>query len=157
MGISLTPPTIRGVTTSPFATYPLGLYASETYLASTPSITALTDLRQHAMIGYVDSVLDIPDLRFMDETLPGVLPVIQTNNIAGQWMAAAASLGVAILPLYIGEPDLRLVRVLAAEVNIKRTYWLTIPRAMEALGRMRAARSELQALVAAHPYLEALA
>ena len=156
VGISLTRPAIRGVHSTKLADYPLGLYASQTYLASGPTITDITDLQRHPMIGYVDSLLDIPELRFLEDVLPGLRPVIQTNNITGQWMAAVAGLGVAMLPLYVGEPDQRLVRVLGDQMSIRRTYWLAIPRAMETLARTRAAHAELFAMASAHPYLDAL-
>ncbi|MET0888481.1 MAG: LysR family transcriptional regulator [Mycetocola sp.] len=156
IGISLTRPVIRGVNASRLATYTLGLYGSHEYLADSSTISEVADLGRHSVIGYVDSLLDIPELRFLHDALPELRPAIQTNNITGQWMAAVAGLGVAVLPLYVGETDERLARILASQLSIRRTYWLAIPQAMEALGRTRAARAELFALVRNHPYLEGL-
>lgn len=154
VGISLTRPTIRGVEAMKYAVYPLGLYASKTYADSHPVPFLRADLREHTIIGYVDSLLDIPDLRFLDETLPDTHPMIQTNNITGQWMATVAGLGVAMLPLYIGEGDERLVRILPDQVEIRRTYWLAVPRTLTMLARTRAACLALYDLAESHPYLE---
>lgn len=154
VGISLTRPTIRGVDATRYASYPLGLYASRTYLELI-DISSPSDLQHHPMIGYVDSLLDIPELRFLEDTLPGVQPTIQTNNITGQWMATVAGLGIAMLPLYIGEPDPRLVRILPTDITVRRTYWLAIPRSMSPLARTQVARQELLSLAEAHLYLHA--
>ncbi|MCZ2404285.1 LysR family transcriptional regulator [Paenarthrobacter sp. Z7-10] len=154
VGISLAKPTIRGVDATELATYPLGLYAAPKYLEASRPITRVADLQDHSVIGYVDLLLDIPDLRFLDSALPGLRPAIQTNNITGQWMAAVAGLGVAVLPLYIGQPDQRLVRILEDTIRIRRKYWLAVPRELRRLARTRAVEAALFELVATHPYLE---
>jgi DNA-binding transcriptional LysR family regulator len=154
VGISLARPTIRGVESFELAEYPLGLYASAEYLQRHGPISNVDELFEHSVIGYVDSLLDIPALRFLDAALPGVRPAIQTNNITGQWMAAVAGLGVAVLPFFIAEPDRRLVHILDKSVAIRRKYWLAVPRELQRLARIRAAHQELRELVLAHPYLE---
>ncbi|MCO4251353.1 LysR family transcriptional regulator [Pseudarthrobacter raffinosi] len=154
VGISLARPTIRGVESFELAEYPLGLYASAQYLQRHGPISNVDELFEHSVIGYVDSLLDIPALRFLDAALPGVRPAIQTNNITGQWMAAVAGLGVAVLPFFIAEPDRRLVHILDTSVAIRRKYWLAVPRELQRLARIRAAHQELRELVLAHPYLE---
>ena len=156
IGISLTQPVIRGVDSTELASYELGVYASQNYLASAASITKVSDLEKHPIIGYVDSVLDIPALRFMEVATPGNPPVIQTNNITGQWMAAVAGLGVAVLPLFVGEQDRRLVRILRDDVVIKRKYWAVVPREMKRLARTTAALAEIRTLVDNNPYTELL-
>ncbi len=157
IGISVSKPTIRGVDATELATYPLGLYTTPEYLSRIQPVSKVGDLQQHSVIGYVDSLLDVPDLRFLDSALPGVRPAIQTNNITGQWMAASAGLGVAVLPLFIGEPDQRLVRVLEDSVHLRRTYWLAVPRELRRLARTRAAQNALFEVARNHPYLEAAA
>src|SRR3954463_3950979 len=72
------------------------------------------------------------------------------NNITGQWLAASASLGVAALPVYTGDADRRLVRVLADTVTVNRTYWLVVPRDIRRLARVRAVVEILRAIAATH-------
>lgn len=157
VGISLAKPTIRGVEVTELATYPLGLYAAPSYLSSNPPITCVADLKNHSVIGYVDALLDIPDLRFLDAALPRVQPAIQTNNITGQWTATVAGLGVAILPLYVGEPDSRIIRLLDDDIRLSRKYWLAVPRGLRRLSRTRAVQDALLDIAISHPYLEACA
>ncbi|MCY0906377.1 LysR family transcriptional regulator [Arthrobacter sp. H14-L1] len=154
VGISLARPTIRGVESFELADYPLGLYASADYLRRRGPVRHVGELLEHPVIGYVDSLLDIPALRFLDALVPGVRPAIQTNNITGQWMATVAGLGVAVLPSFIAESDRRLVHILEKSVAIRRKYWLAVPRELQGLARILAARQELEELVRSHPYLE---
>lgn len=154
IGIALEEPTTRGVRSRPLATYGLSFYASHDYLARRGRPAGLADLADHPMIGYVDALLDIPALRFLDETLPGVRPAVQTNNVTGQWMATVAGLGVAVLPDFVVAGDERLTRLIE-DVDIERTYWMAVPSEHQRLARTRAAESALVALVRGHEYLRA--
>lgn len=152
VGIALEVPTTRGVRSRALATYGLSFYASPGYLSRTGVPGGLEDLYQRSMIGYVDSLLDIPALRFLDAALPGVRPAVQTNNVTGQWMAAVAGLGVAILPDFVAADDQRLIRIIE-EVRIERTYWIAVPTEHQRLARTRAAETALFELVAGHKHL----
>jgi DNA-binding transcriptional LysR family regulator len=154
IGIALEEPTTRGVRSRPLATYGLSFYASPDYLARRGRPAGLADLASHPMIGYVDALLDIPALRFLDETLPGVRPAVQTNNVTGQWMAAIAGLGIAVLPDFVAAGDQRLVRIIE-DVKIERTYWIAVPSEHQRLARTKAAESALVELVRGHRYLRA--
>ncbi|MEV4734626.1 LysR family transcriptional regulator [Saccharopolyspora sp. NPDC049426] len=127
--------------------YTLRLYATPEYLAERPPIRDRTDLRDHTLIWYVDDLLDITPLRLPDDILPGHRVSIQTNNVTGHWQAAVAGLGLAPLPRYLGDQDQRLVPVLADTLQIRRTYWLAIPRESARLGRVRALAALLEQIV----------
>ena len=139
-----------GTCVTKFADYQLGLYATADYLAMHGRITGLANLHEHTLIGYVDAVLEVLPLRILDELVPEKRAQIQTNNITGQWLAASASLGVAALPVYTGDSDRRLVRVLADTVTVNRTYWLVVPRDIRRLARVRAVVEILRGIAATH-------
>ncbi|QTI69896.1 LysR substrate-binding domain-containing protein [Gordonia polyisoprenivorans] len=119
-------------------------------IESRAAITEAHDLYEHTLIGYVESLLDVPALRLLDELVPDHRTRIQTNNLAGQCEACAAGLGIAVLPEYLGSADRRLTRVLAQQVSLKRSYWLVVPRELQRLPRIRAVSSTLRAAAAAH-------
>jgi DNA-binding transcriptional LysR family regulator len=150
VAVTLERPSPRSVDISELADYRLGLYASASYLAAQPPISHVLDLHEHALIGYVDSLLDVPALRILDEVLPGHRTQIQTNNITGQWTATAAGLGVSALPLYIGDLDTRLVRILPEEITVLRKYWLIVPRELQRLARVRTTITMLRSIAATH-------
>ena len=150
LAVTLERPPPRAVEITKLADYQLGLYATADYLAMHGRITGLANLHEHTLIGYVDAVLDVLPLRILDELVPEKRAQIQTNNITGQWLAASASLGVAALPVYIGDADRRLVRVLADTVTVNRTYWLVVPRDIRRLARVRAVVEILRGIAATH-------
>ncbi|KHL01329.1 LysR family transcriptional regulator [Sinomonas humi] len=154
VGIALEEPTTRGVRSRELARYGLSFYASPDYLSRTGTPLTVADLSDHSMIGYVDSLLDIPALRFLDAALPGMRPAIQTNNVSGQWMAAVAGLGIAVLPDFVAAADERLVHIFEG-TKIERTYWIVVPTEHQRLARTRAAESALREIVTAHEYLSA--
>jgi hypothetical protein len=59
------------------------------------------------------------------------------------------------LPAYIGNGDERLVRVLPDSFNVRRLYWLVVPRELERLERVRTVCAFLQETVDNHPDLSA--
>jgi DNA-binding transcriptional LysR family regulator len=138
----------------PLADYQLSLYAHPKYLEARMKISSISDLHCQDLIGYVDGLLDIPALRILQSLLPGLHPQIQTNNISGQWTAAAAGLGIALLPEYVGCRDPDLVKVLPNQVRVTRRYWLVIPHELKLLARTRVAQAALRDLVAKHPQLQ---
>ena len=138
-----------GTCVTKFADCQLGLYATADYPAMHGRITGLADLHKHTLIGYV-AVLEVLPLRILDELVPEKRAQIQTNNITGQWLAASASLGAAALPVYTGDADRRLVRVLADTVTVNRTYWLVVPRDIRRLARVRAVVEILRGIAATH-------
>lgn len=139
VAVTLIEPAPRAVWSRKLFQYTLGLYASRDYLDSHPEITSAEDLHEHTLIFYVDETLDIDPLRIMSEILPGHTAKIQINNITGHWKATAAGLGIAPLPDYIGDSDDSLVRVLPGLVEVRRTYWMVVPRGLMRLPRVRAA------------------
>lgn len=157
VGVTLDKPLAHGLDAYPLAEYWLRMYATVEYLESHAQVESVRDLYHHDLIGYVDAMLDIPALRMLDEVLPRRHHLhIQTNNISGQWMAAVAGLGIALLPQYIGEPDPRLVCVLGDSVCVTRRYWMVVPRELQRLARTRVAQAVLRASVNAHPYIYSL-
>lgn len=153
IAITLERPSPRFVVTRRLATYSLGLYASDSYLATTPAIEAVEDLRGHTLISYVDALLDVAPLRILDSILPEGRAQMQTNNITGQWIAARAGVGIAPLPSYIGEPDSALTPVLPGVVSVERTYWTVVPRELTGLARVKVVDEFLRAMVTDEQHL----
>jgi DNA-binding transcriptional LysR family regulator len=130
----------------PLTDYVIRLYATPDYLASHPPLRMAEDLRQQVIIWHVDDMLDVPQLRSLNDLLPS--PVhIQSPNLVAHWQAAAAGVGVAPLPQFIAAQDPRLVPVLP-EVQFHGTYWLALPREHARLARVRAVEALLDRLVA---------
>jgi DNA-binding transcriptional LysR family regulator len=103
--------------------YRLRAYASETYLAESPSLESGADLATHRMIGYIPDLLYSPELNYLDEVQPGLEAQLRSSTINAQHRLIAAGAGVGVLPCFIGDRDPGLMRVLP-EVTITRSFWL---------------------------------
>lgn len=153
LAVTLEQPSARSGLVRQLATYKLGLYASSAYLRKCPPINDLNDLKAHLVIWYVETLLDVQPLRFLDTLIPGIRTRLQTNNIAGHHQAVRAGLGVAPLPTYIGEPDDQLIRILPEEFSVDRQYWELVPTDIARLAKTREMQALINLVINEHPHL----
>lgn len=124
--------------------YRLGLYASRDYLAVAGAPTGLEALRTRPLVWFIDEMIDIPELRYLDQIAAGAQTAFRSTSIAAQHAAVAAGLGVGVLHCYVADQDPRLERVLAEAVTIERTYWLVSHSDERHLPRVRTVIEFLQ-------------
>ncbi|WP_293973219.1 LysR family transcriptional regulator [Sphingomonas sp.] len=116
--------------------YSLGLFASREYLDRHGAIASVRDLREHRLIGYIPDLIYAPELNYLDEVLEGLEPHYRSSSINAQHRLAAAGMGIAILPCFIGDADPGLVRIVG-EVTLRRSFWLAVHESTLALWRIR--------------------
>lgn len=129
--------------------YRLGLYAASDYIERHGPI-AFDRLGDHPFAWYIDERIDIPELRLLREISEEVRPVFRSTSIAAQHEAVAGGLGLGVLHAFAADRDPRLVRVLADEVEIRRSYWLVIHADLHTLPHIRATGEFLDAMIAAN-------
>ncbi|MBY8861386.1 LysR family transcriptional regulator [Nocardia sp. CA2R105] len=149
VAITIERPQARAVELRKLTDYTLSFYATPRYLESHDEIVDLGDLYRHSLIWYLDEALDLTTFNLLHDLLPDIEPTIQTNNIAGQIEAAKAGLGIAFLPTFIGD-DISGLRRLKVESNTVRSYWLSVPRDLRRIARVRVVCDYIEALVAAN-------
>ena len=79
----------------------------------------------HALIGYVDDLIYVPQLRYLDEVVPHARVKFRSSNINAQFAAADAGLGLCVLPAFMTEGT-RLKLVLENEIAIRRSFWISM-------------------------------
>ena len=129
IAVTIHQPARRGLKISHLCDYDFGLYASAQYLATHPSISAPDDLAAHDMMWYVESLLELP------VELPGAEDaattnariVFRTTNVFGLLEAAAAGVGLALLPCFLAHHDSRLKPVLRQDIRPQRSFWMSVP------------------------------
>jgi DNA-binding transcriptional LysR family regulator len=146
LAITIERPKARAVLTSRLANYRLQFYASSDYLARCSEPVTINTVGNHPLIWYIDAALDEGTLSGLYDLVPDARPAIQTNNIVGQINAAEAGLGIAFLPSYIGDQRTELRRIGTIDEHLPRSYWLSVPRDLSRLGRVRAMVTALQQL-----------
>lgn len=106
------------------------LYASEAYLARHPGPIDLADLRGHELIGYDDSLASVPAAKWIEErasSSANATIVLRSREMTDMAAAAASGVGIAALPVGVGDDEPRLRR-LTREVIATRAVSLVYRR-----------------------------
>lgn len=134
LAITLTLPAEGPVHARRLADYELGLYAAPGYLAAHGMPAGVADLAALTMVGYIDDLIDLPELRVIDPLAP---VSFRSTSSAAQHAAVEGGVGVGWLHSYVADRDPRLVRVLP-QLSEKRSYWLSVHRDQRAMPAIRA-------------------
>ncbi|GAA1392359.1 LysR family transcriptional regulator [Kitasatospora putterlickiae] len=139
------PPRSRLVTEH-LTDYALGLYADEEYLARRGAPGTVGELREHPLVFYIESMLQVGDLD-IERHLPGVTPAFSSTNVFAQVEATRLGAGVGVLPAFLAERA-GLRRLLAEEVDIRLPITLAVRREAATRPAVRAVRDALHQEVA---------
>jgi DNA-binding transcriptional LysR family regulator len=149
IAISVSRPPEGRLQVSKLTDYDLGLYASPLYLREAPDIASSEDLFRHSFVSYIGDLLHFPELDVLQHIAPGAVTSMESSNLVAQLRATLAGAGLCVLPAFIAREEHELVRVLAGEVSLTRSLWLTVHQDLAELARIRAAvrfiRSEVEA------------
>jgi DNA-binding transcriptional LysR family regulator len=104
--------------------YRLGLYASRDYLAAHDAPSTRSDLAEHPLVYFIDSMLQVDDLDLARTLTPGMRESITSTNVFVHVEATRASAGLGLLPCFMADRHDDLVRVLPDDVSLRLTYWL---------------------------------
>lgn len=147
--ISVSRPPAGRLQVSKLIDYDLGLYAAPAYLAGRAPIERCEDLEGHRFISYIGDLLHFPELDFLQHVAPGGIISIESSNLVAQLRATLAGAGLCVLPAFLAAEETGLVRVLAGEVSLTRSFWLIVHQDLAELARVRAAvrfiKSEVEA------------
>lgn len=130
--------------------YQLGLYASHDYLAGKDPITEVEHLSGHAFVWYIDDLISLPQLRYLQDIVNEAHVVFHSTSISAQQNAVATGTGIGVLHSFAAAQDPRLVRILPEKVSLTRSYWITIHPESRSLPRVRAVIDFLHELVNEH-------
>lgn len=153
IAVMLSRPRAGPVIARKLSDYALRLYASEDYLARHGAPAAPAELSRHRLVGYIPDLLYAPELRYLDEFAPGLVPALRSSSINAQQQLLTAGAGIGVLPCFIGDMGPNLVRVLP-EFSILRTFWLVTHKDTHMLGRIKAGKEWIAAV--AHRYRQTL-
>lgn len=104
--------------------YCLGLYGSRHYLAEHGTPTDVSDLADHPLVYFIDSMLQVDDLDLATSFAPAMRESVTSTNVFVHVEATRAAAGIGLLPCFMADRHDDLVRVLAREVSVRLGYWL---------------------------------
>ena len=121
-------PVSRRVHTIPLADYTLGLYASRQYLDQHDEPGKPANMRHHALVYYIDGLLRVSDLDFIETLIPGSAIRIGSTSVHAQLAATRAGGGIGILPDFLASAYPDLAPVLADRVMVLLHFTAASPR-----------------------------
>lgn len=126
----------------PLAPYVLRLYAAPDYLDAHPSIRTVDDLRDHALVFYVDALLSVRELD-LAPLLGGMRVSFGSTNVAAQLEATRRGAGIGLLHAFVAHGDPGLVPVLPDEVEFRLQFSLSMRPESRGTAAVEAVRAAL--------------
>lgn len=98
------------------------LYASQSYVAQHGAPASVGDLADHPLIGFEESMTKHRTVSWLKEVAPGAQYAARNTSVLGLIYAAKASVGVAPLPMSLGDSEPDLVRILGPIPELTRAW-----------------------------------
>lgn len=150
IGVMLARPPRGRLHTRKLADYRLGLYASAGYLERAGHVKRMSDLAGHAFVSYIDELVGIPQLRALEQVVPGANVVFRSSSVVAQHNAVAAGMGIGLLHGFAVSPDAQLVPILEDQIAVYRSYWLVMHSDQRNLPRISAVLRFLDEIISAN-------
>ena len=147
LAISLQPPETGRFFREKVTNYSLFVYGSREYLDAHPPIKSRADLKDHRFFGYIDDLVFVRGLDYLDEVGKGIRARLQSSSLHAQSEAVRAGYGLCVLPAYIASRFPELVPVLPDKLRLTRGYWMVASADVAPSPRVQAVRRFIRAEV----------
>ena len=114
------------------------VYAGRDYLALHPPPQGVEDLEQHAWVGFDESMANHRATVWLRQVAPGARVVATSGSVLGTVASAKANLGLAALPMALGDAEPDLVRVLGPVAELTRSWRILTTRELRRTPRVSA-------------------
>ncbi|TCU13435.1 LysR family transcriptional regulator [Rhizobium sullae] len=102
-------------------------------------LTRAADVVRHPLIGWEEHVAGIAAADWLGRHAPAAAFVYRTSSLVNQLVAAKAGIGVALLPCYLGDSHLELVRAIADPIaELVGELWIVTHTDLKGTARVRA-------------------
>jgi DNA-binding transcriptional LysR family regulator len=98
------------------------VYASPKYIARRGQPNGVDDLERHGWVGFDDTMADHRAVTWLQQVAPNARYVARNNSVLGLVYSAKAGLGLAALPIVLGDAEADLVRVLGPIPELSRIW-----------------------------------
>lgn len=123
------------------------LYGAPSYLREHGTPKTPADLKDHAFVDYIDDLVQIAEVRWLLDAIPHPHVVFRSTSMVSQQNAAAAGIGLVVLPSFLGARDKRLKPLLVDHLSIKRDLWLSVHEDLRHMARVKAVRDFIKELI----------
>lgn len=112
------------------------VYGGRDYLALHPAPKGLDELAQHAWVGFDETMADHRATLWLRQVAPGARIVATSASVLGKVASAKANLGLAALPMALGDSEADLVRVLGPVPELTRSWRILTTRRLRRTPRV---------------------
>jgi DNA-binding transcriptional LysR family regulator len=112
------------------------VYAAVTYLARRGLPASLDDLGGHAVIGFDETMSQVPGAVWLESHAGGAEVVLRGNSIVAVLNAAIVGMGIAVLPCFMAEAQPTLQRLSDGVIG-SRDIWLVFHQDVGKIARVR--------------------
>src|SRR4051794_24628094 len=130
-------PATRGLRSVLVGSFSLFLYCSQHYVQRNGTPRSRSDLESHDFVGYIDDLLAIEAVRWLDEVIVAPRMSFRSNSVFAQCNAAAQGMGIVLLPTFVACDVSGLQRILADKVSIRREVWASVRTGHGHLARIK--------------------
>jgi DNA-binding transcriptional LysR family regulator len=117
--------------------FEFGVYAAKSEPALWTNIEKPDDFAGLPFISFIEDLIYTPEIDYLGEICKSIVPRIRSSSLVAQWQATAAGAGLCVLPCFMAESDVRLVRVLPKEVKLMRALWMIVHSDMRDIVRIQ--------------------
>ncbi len=146
--LSFFDPDARGLKSALFGKFALFLYCSKEYLRRYGMPRSRADLDRHVFVGYIDDLLTINAVRWLDEVVTAPAMSFHSNSVIAQCNAAVSGLGIALLPTFVAAGVNGLQRILPDKVSVHRDVWVSVRTEQSHLSRIKSVTQFLKYIFA---------
>jgi DNA-binding transcriptional LysR family regulator len=127
----------RGLRSVLVGSFSLFLFCSKEYMRRNGRPRCHAELNRHDFVGYIDDLLAIDAVRWLDEVIVSPRMAFRSNSVFAQCNAAAQGIGIVLLPTFVATGVCGLERILGDEVSIRREVWASVRTEHGHLGRIK--------------------
>ena len=119
-------PKAQGLKSTALGEFALFLYAAKAYAQKYGMPKNSADLANHTFVGYIDELLAIHAVRWLDEVITAPKICFHSNSIIAQCSAAVSGLGIVLLPTFVAAGVTELNRILPDQISVRRDVWMSV-------------------------------
>jgi DNA-binding transcriptional LysR family regulator len=130
-------PRLPGLSSRKTGEVALFLYCSRDYARAHGMPRDLGDLKDHVFVSYIDDLLAIDAVRWLDDLVKEATISFCSNSILAQCNAAIAGAGIVLLPTFVSAGVPGLMRVLPEKAVVRREIWISVRKEQASSSRIR--------------------
>ena len=117
---------------------PWAVFASASYMERHGRPATPDDLGKHRVIGFEGAIADLHAARWLRDVAPDATVVARCNSVVGLLMTAKSGIGLALMPVHLGDLEDGLVRVVDPVPALNSLIYLMTHPDLKSTPRVRA-------------------